>query len=120
MSSVVGEHARVSAAFEEPTLSLLRGTLATANVAILRTAFPQDQKTQTAAQLHQVVDTLLRELRELRERGLPHVPDGDGRDVCMLWVRRRWLTRDADGTTYTLTSHAMQALGLVRDLTVSG
>lgn len=114
MGSIVGEHARVSAAFEEPTLSLLRGTLAPANVAILRTAFPQDQKTQTAARLHQVVDTLL---RELRERGLPHVPDGDGRDVCMLWVRRRWLTRDVDGMTYTLTSHAMQALGLVRDLT---
>lgn len=114
MSSIVGEHARVIAAFEEPTLSLLRGTLAPANVAILRSAFPQDQKTQPAARLHQVVDA---QLRELRERGLPHIPDGDGRDVCMLWVRRRWLTRDVDGTTYTLTSHAMQALGLVRDLT---
>ena len=114
MSSIVGEHARVTAALEEPTLSLLRGTLAPANVAILRTAFPQDQKTQTTARLHQVVDTFL---QELRERGLPHIPDGDGRDVCMLWVRRRWLTRDVDGTTYTLTSHAMQALGLVRDLT---
>lgn len=114
VSSIVGEHARVMGAFEEPTLSLLRGTLAPANVAILRSAFPQDQKTQPAARLHQVVDTLL---RELRERGLSHVPDGDGREVCMLWVRRRWLTRDVDGTTYTLTSHAMQALGLVRDLT---
>lgn len=114
MSSIVGEHARVADAFDEPTLSLLRGYLAPANVAILRTAFPQDQKTQAAARLHQVVDALL---QELRERGLPHVPDGDGRDVCMLWVRRRWLTRDVDGTSYTLTSHAMQALGLVRDLT---
>ena len=114
MSSIVGEHARVVAAFEEPTLSLLRGPLAPANVAILRTAFSHDQKTQPAARLHQVVDA---RLRELRERGLPHVPDGSGRDVCMIWVRRRWLTRDVDGTTYTLTSHAMQALGLVRDLT---
>lgn len=114
VSSIVAEHSRVVSAFDEPTLSLLRGSLAPANVAVLRTAFSQDQKTQAAARLHQVVDSLL---RELRERGLPHVPDGDGRDVCMLWVRRRWLTRDVDGTTYTLTSHAMQALGLVRDLT---
>ncbi len=114
MSSIVGEHARVTAAFEEPTLSLLRGPNAPANVAILRTAFPQDQKTQPAARLHQFVDSLI---LELRERGLPHLPEGDGRDVCMVWVRRRWLTRDVDGTTYTLTSHAMQALGLVRDLT---
>jgi siroheme synthase len=35
----------------------------------------------------------------------------------MGWVRRRWLTRDVDGQSYTLTSYAMQALGLVQSLT---
>lgn len=114
MSSIVGEHARVSDAFKEPTLSLLRGSLAPANVAILRQTFPQDQRTQPSARLHHLVDSLL---AELRERGIPDVPDGSGRDVCMLWVRRSWLTRDVDGTSYTLTSHAMQALRLVQDMT---
>ncbi|GMM96806.1 DUF3375 family protein [Microbacterium luteum] len=114
MSSIVAEHSRVIAAFGEPTLSLLRGNLAPANVAILRSGFPQDSKTQPTARLHQMVDAAL---SELRERGISHVPDGDGREVCMGWVRRRWLTRDVDGQSYTLTSYAMQALGLVQSLT---
>lgn len=67
MSSIVAEHSRVIAAFGEPTLSLLRGNLAPANVAILRSGFPQDSKTQPTARLHQMVDAAL---SELRERGI--------------------------------------------------
>ena len=114
MSSVVGEHGRVVQAFAEPTLSLLQGRLSPATVAVFRAAFPREVKTQPVARLHQLVDAML---QELRARGITEVPEGDGRDVCMRWVRRKWLTRDLDGATYSLTSYAMQALALVQSLT---
>ncbi len=112
--SVVAEYARVMAAFAAPTMSLLRGSLSPVSVAVFREAFPRDAKTKPVGLLHELVDSLL---QELRARGVSNVPEGDGREVCTGWVRRKWLTRDVDGTTYTLTSYAMQALGLVQSLT---
>ena len=47
------------------------------------------------------------------------MPTGSGRDVCQRWMRGQWLVRSLDESgqeVYTLTSHAQQALELVKTL----
>ncbi|MGZ4436864.1 MAG: DUF3375 domain-containing protein, partial [Nocardioidaceae bacterium] len=55
----------------------------------------------------------------LRRAGEPEVPAGSGRDLCQRWMRGQWLVRsldDAGHEVYSLTSHAQQALELVKTL----
>lgn len=117
MSDIPGELARVQGAYRQPTLTLLHQKLAPVIIAIFRSSFGRDIRTIEAARLHTQVDTYL---GELRQGGHTDLPSGTGRDLCLRWMRGQWLVRsaDADGTEmYRLTSHAQDALNLVKGLT---
>src|SRR4051812_32015035 len=117
MSDIVGELARVRGAYEQPTLTLLHQRLAPVVIAIFRSAFSRDTRTIPAPRLHEQVDTFL---DDLRLAGVPNLPTGSGRDLCLRWMRGQWLVRsiEDDGTeVYSLTSHAQDALTLVKNLT---
>ncbi|MFI7587603.1 DUF3375 domain-containing protein [Spongisporangium articulatum] len=116
MSQIVGEIARVSGAFDQPTLRLLHRADARVVIAVFRSAFPRDVRSVPAAQLHGMVETYTAELRSAQ---VPSVPDGTGRELCLRWMHGQWLVRsiEDDGTeVYTLTSHARDALELVAGL----
>jgi hypothetical protein len=117
MSDIAGELARVTGAYEQPTLTLLHQKHAPVVLAIFRSAFSRDNVTIEAPQLHRLVTDYL---AELRLAGVDELPHGTGRDLCLRWMQGRWMTRDPledGGETYTLTSHAQDALTLVRNLT---
>lgn len=114
---VVGELARVAGAFDQPTLTLLHRRDAPVVIAIFRSAFSRDVRSIPSARLHILVETFL---DQLRAAGVADVPAGNGRDLCLRWMRGQWLVRSVedDGTeVYTLTSHAQDALALVSALT---
>lgn len=114
MSGIVGEFARVSDAFERPTLRLLEYKWAPLALAVLRSAFPRDRRSVPAEQLHVQVTTFV---DELAASGLP-VPPETGRELCLSWMRGKWLTRAAtpSGEEYSLTSHALEALEIVASM----
>jgi hypothetical protein len=117
VSDIVGELARVRGAFEQPTLTLLHQRTVPTIIAIFRSSFGRDTRSIPTARLHEQVDTYL---NELRLAGTEDIPAGSGRDLCMRWMRGQWLVRDTedDGTeVYALTSHAQDALTLVKGLT---
>ncbi|GAA3348642.1 DUF3375 domain-containing protein [Amorphoplanes nipponensis] len=117
MADIVGELARVAGAFDQPTLTLLYKGHARVVIAVFRTVFSRDVRTVPTARLHEQVDTYL---DHLRSAGISDLPAGSGRDLCLRWMRGRWLVRSVeDGGTevYTLTSHAQDALNLVTSLT---
>jgi hypothetical protein len=117
LSEIVGELARVRSAYEQPTLTLLNQRTAPVIIAIFRSSFGRDTRSIPTARLHDQVDTYL---GELRMAGMPDLPTGSGRDLCMRWMRGQWLVRstDDDGTeVYSLTSHAQDGLTLVKNLT---
>ncbi|MFI2295558.1 DUF3375 family protein [Isoptericola sp. NPDC019571] len=116
MSDVVGQYARVRAAFDQPTLTLLNRPGAPVAVTLLRTCFSREVTSIDTARMHQLISN---HLIDLRGAGATQVPDLDGRELCMRWVKGEWLYRDnADGggQVYTLTSHAQTALALVDSL----
>ncbi|WP_081976059.1 DUF3375 family protein [Amycolatopsis sp. MJM2582] len=118
MSNVVADRARVVAAFEEPTLSLLHQAHAAAVIAVFRSAFTRDVPVVTAVRLHSMVETFVDELR-LAGVADRRIPSGSGRDLCRKWVSGQWLIRSLaeDGAEqYSLTSHAQDALRLVEQL----
>lgn len=117
MSNVPGELARVRGAFAQPTLTLLHQRIAPVIIAMLRCSFGRETRSIPTARLHDQVDTYL---DELRLSGVTDLPQESGRDLCMRWMRGQWLIRSAeeDGSeVYSLTSHAQDALGLVKSLT---
>lgn len=119
MSSIVADRARVRAAFEQPTLSLLHQTHAAMVIAVFRSAFSRDAPTVPASRLHDMVDAFLDELR-LAGAADKELPTGTGRELCRRWVSGQWLIRALaeDGAEqYSLTSHAQDALRLVEQLT---
>ncbi|MFC7504223.1 DUF3375 family protein, partial [Nocardioides sp. GCM10030258] len=66
------------------------------------------------ARLHSQVEE---HLAAIRAAGESDVPAGSGRDICQRWMRGQWLVRSLDevgNEVYTLTSHAQQALELVK------
>ena len=71
MSDIVGEHARITGAYDQPTLTLLNQKHAPVIVAIFRTAFTRDTRTLPTARLHTQVETYL---DELRLAGIDNVP----------------------------------------------
>jgi hypothetical protein len=116
MSEVVGELARVTGAFDQPTLTLLHQRQAAVVITIFRSAFGRNNKPIPTARLHAQVED---HLAEIRASGETEVPQGSGRDVCHRWMRGQWLVRSLDEgghEVYTLTSHAQQALELVKNL----
>jgi hypothetical protein len=117
VTDIVGELARVSGAFDQPTLTLLYKSHARVVIALFRGAFTRDHRSIPAARLYAQVDTYL---DHLRIAGVTDLPSGSGRELCLRWMRGQWLVRsvDDDGTEiYTLTSHAQDALNLVTSLT---
>lgn len=117
MSEIAGELARVRGAFGQPTLTLLHQRQAPVVITIFRAAFGRNNKPIPTARLHTQVEE---HLAEIRLTGETEVPAGSGRDICQRWMRGQWLVRSLDEgghEVYTLTSHAQQALELVKNLT---
>lgn len=116
MSEIAGELARVKGAFSQPTLTLLHQRQAPVVITIFRAAFGRNNKPIATARLHTQVEE---HLAAIRLAGEQDVPSGTGREVCQRWMRGQWLVRsldDAGHEVYTLTSHAQQALELVKNL----
>jgi hypothetical protein len=116
VSEISGELARVSDAFEQPTLSLLSQRQAPVVVAVLNTCFSRETRLVPTARLHIVVEGLL---AEMATSGLADVPARSGREVCLRWTNAQWLIRStaSDGSeVYSLTSHAQQALDFIANL----
>lgn len=116
MSEVAAELARVRTAFRQPTLTLLHQRQAPVVIAVFRAAFGRDNRPVPTARLHAQVED---HLDRLRRAGDADVPVGSGREVCLRWMRGQWLLRtldDAGREVYSLTSHAQQALELVKTL----
>lgn len=117
MSEIAGELARVKGAFAQPTLTLLHQRQAPVVITIFRAAFGRNNKPIPTARLHAQVEE---HLAEIRAAGESDVPAGSGRDICQRWMRGQWLVRSLDelgNEVYTLTSHAQQALELVKSMT---
>jgi hypothetical protein len=116
LSEIAGELARVKGAFAQPTLTLLHQRQAPVVITIFRAAFGRNNRPIPTARLHTQVEE---HLAEIRLAGEQDVPAGSGRDICQRWMRGQWLVRsldDAGHEVYTLTSHAQQALELVKNL----
>ncbi|HEU5035882.1 MAG TPA: DUF3375 domain-containing protein [Nocardioides sp.] len=116
MSEIAGELARVKGAFGQPTLTLLHQRQAPVVITIFRAAFGRNNKPIPTARLHAQVEE---HLAEIRLAGEQDVPAGSGRDICQRWMRGQWLVRSLDeagNEVYALTSHAQQALELVKNL----
>ncbi len=116
MGEVAGELARVKGAFAQPTLTLLHQRQASVVITIFRAAFGRNNVPIPTARLHTQVEE---HLAVIRLAGESEVPSGSGREVCQRWMRGQWLVRsldDAGHEVYSLTSHAQQALELVKNL----
>lgn len=116
MSEIAGELARVKDAFAQPTLTLLHQRQAPVVITIFRAAFGRNNKPIPTGRLHAQVEE---HLAEIRLAGETDVPSGSARDICQRWMRGQWLVRSLDeqgNEVYSLTSHAQQALELVKSL----
>ena len=116
VSEIAGELARVKSAFAQPTLTLLHQRQAPVVITIFRTAFGRNNNPIPTARLHAQVEE---HLAQMRLAGEQDVPTGTGREVCQRWMRGQWLVRSLDEAgheVYALTSHAQQALELVKNL----
>jgi hypothetical protein len=116
VSEIAGELARVKGAFSQPTLTLLHQRQAPVVITIFRAAFGRNNRPIATARLHTQVEE---HLAQVRLAGEQDVPTGTGREVCQRWMRGQWLVRsldDAGHEVYSLTSHAQQALELVKNL----
>lgn len=117
MSDIVGELARVVDAFDKPTLRLLDRLYSPLVLAVFRLSFSRELRSVPAERLHAQVDTYLSELAASGATRLP--PNATGRSLCVQWMKDQWLFRtigDSGAEEYTLTSHALEALGLVATL----
>lgn len=116
MSEVAGELARVRGAFAQPTLTLLHQRQAPVVIAIFRASFGRSNRPIPIARLHTQVEE---HLAAIRAAGETDVPAGSGHEICRRWMRGQWLVRALDESgreVYSLTSHAQQALELVKNL----
>lgn len=116
MNQIANELARVKGAFAQPTLTLLHQRQAPVIISIFRAAFDRSNKPVPTGRLHTQVEDHLAQARAAGEQDLPQ---GSGRDLCHRWMRGQWLVRSLDERgeeVYTLTSHAQQALELVKSL----
>lgn len=116
MSRTIGELARVSGAFEQPTLSLLHQRQAPVVITVLNACFSREIRLVPTARLHVLVEGML---AEMATSGMAEVPAGSGREVCLRWTNAQWLIRStaSDGSeVYSLTSHAQQSLDFIANL----
>lgn len=120
MSQIAGELAKVSGAFDQPTLTLLHQRQAPLVITLFRAAFGRDNTPVPTARLHAQVEEHLAALALAGDDAVAELPTGNGRDLCQRWMRGQWLVRSLDergNEVYSLTSHAQQALELVKSLT---
>lgn len=120
MSEIAGELAKVNGAFDQPTLTLLHQRQAPVVITLFRAAFGRDNAPIPTARLHTQVEEHLAALALAGHDVGAELPTGSGRDLCQRWMRGQWLVRSLDergNEVYTLTSHAQQALELVKNLT---
>lgn len=110
-TGIEGDVARIEAALNTPTLSLLDRKSAVVAMPIFATVFPEDAQPIPVERFHTVVEALLDELRSVGYT----VPNNSGKSLAMQWVRERWLYRDPGSgqETYQLTGDAKQALDYV-------
>ena len=116
MSQTASEFERVRRAFAQPTLMLLHQRQAPVVITVFRRAFGRDNRPIPTARLHAQVEDYL---AEIPREGEGDLPQGSGRELCQRWMRGQWLVRsldDAGQEVYSLTSHAQQALELVKGL----
>jgi hypothetical protein len=116
MSEIADELARVKSAFSQPTLTLLHQRQAPVVITVFRAAFGRNNKPIPTARLHTQVEE---HLAAIRLAGEVEVPAGSGKELCQRWMRGQWLVRsldERDQEVYSLTSHAQQALELVKNL----
>lgn len=119
MSEIAGELARVKGAFSQPTLTLLHQRQAPVVITLFRTAFGRNNTPIPTARLHTQVEEHLAQIRSTGETADSAVPNGTGKELCHRWMRGQWLVRSIDERgheVYSLTSHAQQALELVKTL----
>lgn len=110
---MTGALAAAQRAFARPTLALLNKQSAPLVIAVFDTVFTRGRGAVGGEQMHLEVHTLL---AELAASGVD-VPAEPARVLCARWVRERWLisdVNDADAEEYRLTSHAQEALELVK------
>lgn len=116
MSNEIGGLRVVEDAFDRPTLRLLHGKYAAVQVAVLRALFDSERRSIPTEQLHVRVGALI---DTFRENGID-TPAGSGRDLCIRWMRGKWLQRlpaeGSRGEVYELTAAAVDALRIVSDL----
>ncbi|MEV0584493.1 DUF3375 family protein [Nonomuraea sp. NPDC050310] len=116
MSDIAAEIKRVIGALDKPTLKLLDRKWASFALAVFKTSFSRDRQSVQCDRLHVQVDTYREELLSMGEQA----PERGGRALCLEWMRQQWLyrsTNDAGEEEYSLTSHALEALSLVENLT---
>lgn len=116
VSDEIGRLRVVEDAFDRPTLRLLHGKYAAVQVAALRALFDSERRSIPTDQLHVRVGALV---DTYRENGID-APVGSGRDLCIRWMRGKWLQRlpaeDGGKEVYELTAAAVDALRIVSDL----
>ncbi|MEO5876308.1 MAG: DUF3375 family protein [Streptosporangiaceae bacterium] len=116
MSDIEGELQRVLGAFDKPTLRLLDRKWAPFILAVFKSSFSRDRQSVQADRLHIQVDAYRDELLSAGGK----VPERNGRALCVQWMNDQWLyrsTNDDGEEEYSLTSHALEALSLVENLT---
>ncbi|MHC2998808.1 DUF3375 domain-containing protein [Microbacterium sp. HJ5] len=117
MTEIVGEFARVTEAFSQPTLALLYQRQAPVVVAILSICFSREVRTVPTARLHLQVEAAVADIATSGHAD--ELPIGTGREMCLRWTNSRWLIRSTDpegSEAYSLTSHAQQALDFITTL----
>lgn len=116
MADIILELNRAETAFAKPTLGLLNRVEAPLVVAIFRATFSRDATQVPATAFHAHVQTLF----EVLGASGRNAPDpSESRQMCRLWVRRKWLildSRDDGEEYYALTSHAQDAIDFVQNL----
>ncbi|CAN7243263.1 DUF3375 family protein [Arthrobacter sp. LjRoot78] len=116
MADITLELNRAEAAFAKPTLGLLNRLEAPLVVAIFRATFSRDATQVPATAFHAHVQTLF---EVLGASGRDAPDPSEARQMCRLWVRRKWLILDSreDGEEfYALTSQAQDAIDFVQNL----
>jgi hypothetical protein len=117
------QYGRVRAVLDRPTLHLVTRPTAAAVIAVFRAVFDRDVQYVPADRMHAQVEEHVSRLLELGAR-VPAAERSDegrpsGRTLCREWVAAQWLVRSnsPDGDEqYSLTSHALEALGLIDSL----
>lgn len=116
MADITLELNKAEATFAKPTLGLLNRQEAPLVVAVFRATFSRDATQVPATAFHAHVQTLF---EGLGASGREAPDSSESRQICRLWVRRKWLildSREDREEFYALTSQAQDAIDFVQNL----